>query len=400
MIKQFEEKKDCCACTACMNICPTQAITMKADADGFIFPKIDNNACIECGKCLKVCAYQNIDVLDREPLAAYVAINKNADILLSSASGGVFGALAKLIVEKKGVVFGCAYNDKMEPKHIAVDNVIDMKKIQGSKYVQSDVNTTYTEAKEHLEEGRWVLYTGTPCQIAGLKSYLGKGFEKLITADIICHGVPSADFFKGYIKHLEEKLKGRIVDFKFRDKSKGWGLQARCTYQARNGSINSKIIHPSNSYYYNYFLKGDIYRESCYECKYACGSREGDFTMGDYWGIEKAHPEVKTGNGVSVLLVNSKKGIALLDELSKYLVLTKSTFKQARDQNGQLNKPTAKSDKRDVILNAWRKGGYKAIAKKYYKDNKWHFRLRGLKVLIPSPIKKQIKKLLKFIKAR
>lgn len=394
MIIQFDQKKDCCACTACMNICPTQAITMKADEDGFIFPKIDNDACIECGKCLKVCAYQNTPVSGREPLATYVAINKNIDTLLSSASGGIFGALANIILERNGVVFGCAYNEEMEPKHIAVDNVIDMKRIQGSKYMQSNINTTYTEVKNYLKDGRWVLFTGTPCQIAGLKSYLGKDFERLITADIICHGVPSADFFKGYIKHLEEKLKGRIVDFKFRDKSKGWGLQARSTYQARNGSIKSKIIQPNNSYYYNYFLKGDIYRESCYECKYACGSREGDFTMGDYWGVEKAHPEVETENGVSVLLVNSKKGITLIDELSKYLDLIKSTFEHARKQNGQLNKPTAKSDKRAVVLKTWRVGGYKAVAKKYYEDNKWHFRLRGIKRIIPKSVKKQFKNLL------
>ena len=393
MIIQFEEKRDCCGCTACMNICPKQAIIMEPDADGFIFPKIDHDSCIECGKCIKVCAYQNILVSEGEPLATYVAINKSNDILLSSASGGLFGALANLILNKNGVVFGCVYDDNMKPKHMYVENTLDIKKIQGSKYVQSDINTTYTEAKKYLNEGRWVLYTGTPCQIAGLKSYIGKDYETLLTADIICHGVPSTEFFKGYIKHLEEKLKGRVIDFKFRDKSKGWGLMGKVIYK-KGDKILEKFINPKTSYYYDYFLKGYIYRENCYECKYACGSREGDFTMGDYWGIEKAHPEIETKNGVSVFLINSKKGMLLVDEISRYLNLTESTFEKAREQNGQLNTPTVKSNKRDEILKTWREGGYKAVADEFYEANKKNIIIAKFKMFIPNSIKRSMKKII------
>lgn len=394
MIIQFEEKRDCCGCTACVNICPKQAIVMEPDVNGFIFPKIDHDLCIECGRCIKVCAYQNILVSGDEPLATYVAINKSNDILFSSASGGLFGALANLILNKNGVIFGCVYDDDMEPKHMSVENMLNIKRIQGSKYVQSDINTTYTEAKKYLNEGRWVLYTGTPCQIAGLKSYIGKNYETLITADIICHGVPSAEFFKGYIKHLEGKLKGRVIDFKFRDKSKGWGLMGKVIYKKGN-KILEKFINPQTSYYYDYFLKGYIYRENCYECKYACSSREGDFTMGDYWGIEKAHPEIETKNGVSVFLINSKKGMSLVDEISRYLNLTESTFEKAREQNGQLNNPVVKSNIRDVILKTWREGGYKAVADEYYKANKKKIIIAKLKILIPNCIKRFMKKIIK-----
>ncbi|MGR6836803.1 Coenzyme F420 hydrogenase/dehydrogenase, beta subunit C-terminal domain [Syntrophomonas erecta] len=393
MIVLYDKKESCCCCAACMNICPAQAIKIKADADGFTFPEINNDLCIECGLCNKVCAFQNIPVTGDEPITTYAAINKNSDVLSASASGGIFGALASLILEKNGVVFGCAYNENMEPEHICVDNLLDMKKIQGSKYVQSNINITYKEAKGYLKGDRWVLFTGTPCQIAGLKSYLGMDYNNLITADLICHGVPSEDFFKVYIRYLEHKLKGKVIDLKFRDKSKGWGHVEKVIY-LKNGIVKEKLIQPFTSYYHSYFLKGDILRESCYECKYASRSRVGDFTMGDYWGIEKAHPEIGTKEGVSVLLVNSKKGIALIDELSKYLKLVESTFEQARVQNGPLNRPNAKSERRKTIFKAWHEGGYKAIADDYYMKNKKQIILFRLKMLIPRSIKRHLKRLL------
>jgi coenzyme F420-reducing hydrogenase beta subunit len=394
MIVLFDKKEQCCCCAACMNICPTQAITIKADVDGFTFPEINKDLCTECGLCNKVCAFQNIPVTGDGPMATYAAINKNSNVLSASASGGIFGALASLVFDKEGVVFGCAYNENMEPEHICVDNQLDIKKIQGSKYVQSNINTTYSDAKGYLKDGRWVLFTGTPCQIAGLKSYLGKDYNNLITADIICHGVPSVEVFKGYINYLEDKLKGKVIDLKFRDKSKGWGHIEKVIYK-KDGILKEKLIQPFNSYYHSYFLNGDILRENCYECKYACSSRVGDFTMGDYWGIEKVHPEIVTKEGVSVLLVNSKKGIELIDDLSKCLQLTESLFEQARVQNGPLNRPNAKSEKRDIILKTWREGDYKAVADEYYRMNKKLIILSRCKMLIPRSIKKHLKRVLR-----
>lgn len=391
MIKLFKKKIDCCGCAACMNICPKKAITMKTDLDGFAFPEINKDLCIECGLCNKVCAFQNVSVPNKEPLKTYVAINKKKDVLLNSASGGLFAALAFLIFEKNGIVFGCAYNENMKPEHVCVENPLDMKKIQGSKYVQSDINTSYSEVKKHLNDGRWVLFTGTPCQIAGLKSFLGKDYHNLITADLVCHGVPGTAFFEDYIKYMEEKLKGKVIDFKFRDKSKGWGLNGKVVYK-KNGKIFEKSVPTITSYYYRYFLKGDIYRENCYECKYACSSRVGDFTIGDYWGIEKAHPEIETKNGVSVLLVNSEKGVGLIEELEKYVDLTESSFELAKQQNGQLNRPTAKSNKREEILRTWREGGYDAVTEEYYRVNKISIWKSKIKMMIPLSIRKFFKR--------
>jgi coenzyme F420-reducing hydrogenase beta subunit len=366
---------------------------MKSDIDGFIYPIINNDLCVECGLCKTVCAFQHEPVTYAKPFATYAAVNKNQSVLTASASGGIFAALASVVFEKGGVVFGCAFNRDMVPEHICVDNLIDMKKLQGSKYVQSSINTTYAQTRKFLREGRWVLFTGTPCQIAGLKSYLGKDYNTLITADLICHGVPSVAFFKGYIKHLQAKLNGRVIDFKFRDKSKEWGLLGKVIYE-KNGVMREKLIPPYTSYYYSYFLKGDIYRENCYECKYASGSRQGDFTIGDYWGVEKAHPEINNRNGVSVLLVNSEKGMMMIEKLKKFLTLTESTFEQASVQNRQLRQPTDKSDRRGVILKMWREGGYQALAYEYYKTNKKQLMVFRIKTLVPQSAKKKIKKLL------
>jgi coenzyme F420-reducing hydrogenase beta subunit len=394
VIKLFEEKKDCSGCGACLAVCPQKAITMTPDAEGFVFPVIDNNLCVECGLCVRTCAFQNVPVTADEPLATYAAVNKDQTALHSSSSGGVFAALASLTFEGGGVVFGCAFNSDMEPEHVCIDSPADMKRLQGSKYVQSDVKNTYAEAQKYLREGRRVLYTGTPCQIAGLKSYLGQDYDCLITADVICYGVPSAAFFKGYMEHLEDKLKGRVVDFKFRDKSKGWGSMGKVVYD-RNGVLRERLITPLTSYYITYFYSRSILRESCYNCKYAGGNRQGDFTMGDYWGIEKAHPEIDARNGVSVLLVNSEKGRALVPKLSKLLSLTESTFDQAKAQNCQLNRPTPKSNQREAILTTWREGGYRAVADEYWNANRQRILITRVKMVVPQPVKRLIKRIVR-----
>jgi coenzyme F420-reducing hydrogenase beta subunit len=186
------------------------------------------------------------------------------------------------------------------------------------------------------------------------------------------------------------------MDFKFRDKSRGWGHRGKVVYE-KNNKILEKLILPGTSYYYNYFLKGYIYRESCYECQYACSSRQGDITMGDFWGVENAHPEIETKKGVSVLLVNSEKGMDLIGGLKKYLTLTKSTFEQARVQNSQLNRPTAKSNRREEILKTWREGGYRSVADEYYRMNKKQIALAKIKMLVPNSIKLTLIKTLKII---
>lgn len=391
MITLYTDKKDCCGCTACESICPNQAITMEPDIDGFLYPELAHSRCTSCGLCKKVCAFQSKLQSVKYPLATYAAVLKDAVILNNSASGGAFVALALYTLKSNGMVFGCAMNDEIKPEHIRISSSQDIKKLQGSKYVQSDLKSTFREAKCYVQEGRQVLFTGTPCQVAGLKAYLGKDYNNLITVDLICHGVPSPKFFKGYINWLEKELKGKVTDFSFRDKKNGWGLLGKAIYRKGN-MIKETLIPPISSYYYNYFLKGDIYRKCCYECPYAQPARPGDFTIGDYWGIEKAHPEVNKQKGVSVVLVNDEKSMMILEKLEMNLIA--SSFELACAHNEQLYHPTAKSNRREQILKTFREEGFKAVADRYYNEMKSQILMYKIKNKLPQPVKKIIKKIL------
>ena len=393
MIILFNEKKECYGCSACFNVCPTNAIEMNSDEYGFSYPHINHDLCIKCGLCRMVCPYISDTISAKAPIKAYAAVNRKKDTLKSSASGGVFPALASIVLGMEGIVFGCTLNKEMKPHHIAISSIENLYQLQGSKYVQSDIGRTYCEVKESLDNGIYVLFTGTPCQIAGLKTFLGKEYNNLITADLICHGVASSIFFEDYIKYLEGKLKGRVIKFIFRDKSKGLRKLARVIYE-KNGRTHSKLMYPIESYYYKYFLDADIDRDSCYECKYACGNRVGDFTMGDYWGIENIHPEIDKENGVSVLMVNSQKGLELIDEIGKYMEITESDFEKARLYNGQLNEPSPKSNRRDGIFKIWKEGGNVAVAKDYHRRYKNQIYKNRTKELVPEPVIAIIKRIL------
>ena len=288
----FDDKKNCCACGACMNICPKNAIKMQEDEYGFLYPQIDENKCVQCGACQKVCAYQNGQV-GNTPIKCYAAVNKDKEELMKSASGGIFAAMATTILKDDGVVFGAALdfeNGHAHPHHIAVREVSQVYRLQGSKYVQSAIENTYVEAKEELDLGKKVLFSGTPCQIAGLYSYLRKGYENLYTIDVICHGVPSAKFFDDYIQYMTKKNKAKaVISYSFRDKKKGWGMNNRIGFEYASGKKKNMYIPARLTSYNTFFLDGDIYRENCYQCPYAKRESTVDFTIGDYWGIEKEH---------------------------------------------------------------------------------------------------------------
>ena len=245
--------------------------------------------------------------------------------------------------------------------HKSICHKGDLAELQGSKYVQSYTGNTFKEAAESLLRGQWVLFTGTPCQIAGLRAFLGWDPDRLITADLVCYGVASPAFFKGQVEALEKKLGGKIRDFRFRDKENGWdSMKAKLLYD-KGGDLMEASIEAKGLAYYDLFNRADILRESCYACPFASGERIGDFTIGDYWGIKRAHPELDATRGASLVFANTAKALSLIGEMEKGMVFVESDFEKASRRNGCLKEPTKRGLRREKILSAWDKGGWKAV---------------------------------------
>lgn len=391
----FNDKKDCCACGACVNICPKNAISMAEDECGFLYPRIDRELCVGCGACKKVCSFQNKEETNT-PLKTYAAVSENSGQRALSSSGGLFPAIAEKVLGENGVVFGSAYDENFNVSHIAVEKKEDLKKLQGSKYVFSSTKDTYKLVKEYLESGKTVLYSGVPCQIAGLYGYLGKSFEKLFTVDIVCHGVPSHKMFSEFLSSLEKENNGKLKSFTFRDKSIGWGINGSAVFKSGNNSKKVKLWCSANPYFY-YFTQALIYRENCYSCKYACENRPADITLGDFWGIEKQHPDYlkKPGwnekGGISVVVANTEKGEKIISDV-KGIELLESEFKNASAANPQLRRPSDRGA-RDEIMKTYAEGGWRAVENRY--NSKIGFRKHSsrIKSMLPVCVKRFLKKL-------
>lgn len=405
-IRLYESLEDCCGCGTCKIACPKHAITMEKDAYGFLYPSIVSELCINCGICKRVCAYQQ-KKKNSNPRKVYALSLKNKDILRQSASGGAFSGIAERWIEEDGVVFGAAFiseNGEQTAKHCSAMTKKELKRLFGSKYVQSDLEDTFVVAKDYLEKGKKVLYSGTPCQIAGLKAYLGTDYEKLFTIDLVCHGVPSNRMFQEYLRS-EATRRGVLIDnLKFRDKDYGWGLNARLYYRA--GEKNKSIVLPSyESSYYELFLKGEIYRPNCYSCPYANEHRPGDLTLGDFWGIEEEHPDylqpvgkLNQSAGISMLMINSEKGETLFRECKSLFWYYPSTFENASRHNEQLNHPSSPGENRDTVLKLYKEKGYGAVDKWFWKQKRKDKRKESIKYHlhndIPEPIRAIVKKVI------
>jgi len=372
----FYEKKNCCACGACENICPQNAISMETDEEGFLYPNINNEKCIECGACTTACTYQNVE-LSHIPLQAFVAVNKTKDQLRYSASGGVFSAIATMVLNEGGIVFGATLDFEdgyAKPQHIAINQVEHLPRLQGSKYVQSKIGNTFKQARDYLIQGRRVLFSGTPCQISGLYGYLKKNYENLITIDVICHGIPNEKLFNDYLQMEKKRIKAQtVINYSFRDKKKGWGINERIDFIYYLGEQKS-IYRPGRLTSYNtLFLDGIIYRENCYSCPYAQRKRVSDLTIGDFWGIENEHSELlwKKGydkmKGISCLLVNTEKGCYICERMHENLQMEVSTLEKVSCKNGQLNKPSVESPQRKFVLNLYVEKGYGEVEKWFEK---------------------------------
>lgn len=377
-------KKNCCGCMACFNKCPQKAIVMLEDEEGFKYPVIDKKKCIECGICKNVCPILKKSSRNNY-IKAFACMNKNDDIRMKSSSGGMFTLIAEKIISQGGKVFGASFNDNFDVEHICIENKNDLFKLRSSKYVQSNINTSYQEAKDFLDGGIKVLFTGTPCQIEGLYSFLGKDYDNLYTQDIICHGVPSKKVWNKYLEYKKEKIGQNPVEINFRNKkNNGWKK-----YQISFLYKNKEIYYNHNSdLYMRAFLSDVALRESCYDCKFKKINRMSDITLGDFWGIDNILPEMNDKKGTSLIMLNSEKGRKIFDEIKKDTIYKEVNFEEAIKYNPSFNNSSNKNNNRNEFFKDLNKLEFKKLIKKYGKNTTFFYKaMRKIKSILNKILK-------------
>jgi len=356
---EIKDKKECFGCHACASVCTRHCITMQSDEEGFLYPVVDKDTCTDCGLCEKVCPVINQSE-PRKPLKVYAAKNKNEEIRRQSSSGGIFTLLAENVINEGGVVFGARFNENWDVIHSWTDTIEGIAAFRGSKYVQSTIGDTYREAREFLKQGRKVLFSGTPCQIAGLKKYLRKDYDNLLTVDVVCHGVPSPLVWRTYLDETREQLRAKrgvgkisvsssidefpvITGISFRDKTNGWkNFGFRLRYAASEAAENTvsaplykeekEIIQPfTRNVFMQGFLANLYLRPSCYACAARSGKSCSDISIADFWGVQNYYPDFDDDRGVGLILINSKKGEFLYNILDVLNIV--ATYNQGLNGN-------------------------------------------------------------------
>lgn len=308
---EIKEKQNCCGCGACEQICPKHSITLMEDYEGFLYPKVDFDSCIDCKLCEKVC-HELHPYPTREPKKVLAAFNKNEEIRLKSSSGGIFYLLAEKTISERGVVFGARFDEKWQVVFDFAETMEDVQPFMGSKYVQAKTEGAFKKAEVFLKQGRKVLFSGTPCQIAALNQFLRKEYDNLTTVDFVCHGVPSPKVWRMYLNEVVDSV-NKINDVQFRNKSNGWKKFNFALSYSESSKSYSLVSHHRDNQYMKVFLRNITLRPSCYGCKAKSGSSKSDITIADFWGIHKEIPEMDDDKGTGLILVNTKKGELSLD---------------------------------------------------------------------------------------
>ena len=421
----IQDKKDCCGCSACVQRCPKHCIGLNEDEEGFLYPEVDESLCIGCGLCEKACPVINQSD-EREPLGAFAAINPNEEVRAHSSSGGVFTMRAEAVIDEGGAVFGACFNERWALQHSYAETREDLAKYRISKYLQSKAGKTFQQAEQFLKKGRKVLYCGTPCQIAGLRRFLRKEYDNLLTVDFICHGVPSPGVFRTYVRDLLAKAahKGsgvntvlpciplapekdwlnengmEVKSVCFRDKRNGWKKYgfAIVLSKAPAAGEKNRFLSSYEHFNENAFMRGflrDLYiRPSCYACPAKKLKSGSDITLGDFWGIETLKPEIDDGRGVSAVTVNTARGNAAMKGLGANLYPL--PYEELTKRNPALVRSAAIPKNRDEFF----KEDGKTFEEKIRKLARAEFSLQRMIIgccsrLLPAKSKTTIRQMLK-----
>lgn len=367
----IRDKSQCCGCTACASVCAHDAIIMKPDVLGFLYPHVDDSKCVGCGLCEKVCAFtDNYDISLNVQPQAYAARHKDMHEVETSRSGAAFIAISDYVLDNGGVIYGVGYTGYFKVTHKRAVNKKERNEFKGSKYVQSNLNTIFRQVKEDLTNGLTVLFSGTPCQTSGLNSYVGNKLRKqLYLVDIVCHGVAAPFLWRDYLYYLESKNGKKIVYVNFRDKELfGWGPH-RETF---------KFLGSDKKIYYKYvFYQYTIYRDSCYQCHFANMVRPSDITIGDFWGWEKTDFNInRDAKGVSLVLVNTEKGLQLFNMIKCKMNIVLAKIENCIQPN--LQKPTPLHPYKKEYENDYIKYGFEYVMKKYGNIG-WRYKIAIIK---------------------
>lgn len=386
--------KQCFSCKVCALSCPKQAISMKENLEGFFYPVINQN-CVNCGICLNVCQIFQPSKKIVYNQHSFVAYLKDKEKLFESSSGGLFAGLAECVINNGGVVFGASYDDNLFVSQIYVDNLFELKRLKGSKYVESDVKNSFAEAKEFLITGREVLYSGTPCQIAGLRKYLGREYTNLLTVDLICHGVPSQKLFQKYLMWRGEQFNSKITYCGFRDKD--------CGGYSCNGKIKTKTktktVWSKFDPYYASFIRCETYKESCYSCPYASLNRPADITIGDFTEMKIIDPSFDLTKGLSLCIINTEHGEKAFNLVKNMFYIRNVEFSDYINIKSNLSSPSTRPVKRNSIYNEINTLSNKMYFSRFKEASPlffiyYYFRL-GISKILPPFIKIWLKKVYK-----
>lgn len=378
-------------CMLCVNICPVNCIKIKYDTEGFAVPYVEKEKCIECSKCINMCVSK---VPAYYPKTAYAVQSTEWKYLKDSASGGIAFEICKKTIQNGGVAYGAVYDKNFYVYHERATTIEQLKRQQGSKYVQSDISLIYKSVENDSKKGIPVTVVGTPCQIASLKKYLKYEYPNLLLIDLICHGVPSPNIFVKYLEWKRNKIKAnRVIDYKFRDKKSGWGTNFKVVFDKKE-IYGAALEEP----YYADFIFAYSYRESCYKCQYARQERVGDITIGDYWGISDYHPEIDFDitKGVSCVLVNTDKGEKEISALSTTMKIFPSAVENVIACNSNLRQPANRPEIRNEYYGHIDENGFDWSKKKIIKSA--YFYKSWIKRHIPQKIKGYLKVIYRRLK--